>query len=164
MAAQFFSGTIDDLVKKYRALTIEKHELEIRELESRIQMLETLDGSRQHIKECQTALGRIKKDYENFKTTSFEVFKQIVMNRDLLLNVVGAFDKRKIEESEGHLLPFSRVEEIASEREHRKGHYRKMDALSLLMAAVSNEMTEIEILKLKINQNEQVLGTSTFGE
>ena len=164
MTAQFFSGTLDDLVKKYKALTIEKHVLAMRELESRIQMLEMLNGAPQHIKECQIELERIKKDHQNFTTTSDELFKQVVLNRDLLLNVVVSFDKGKIEEREAHILSLSKINQIAEERARRKGKYRKMDEYGLLTAAMNNEITEIEILKIKIAQNEQVLGISSLGE
>ena len=154
----------EDLKKKaleYRALALEKYKTTIEELESRRQTLidnaET-KAQKQELRTCSEMISQIKKDIENMQAIPEDMFVDVILEKGLLLNVIQAFDKEKIEKRESAFVSSEQASEIAQKRQERKILYRKMSIEELLDVVMGNEKLEIEILKTKIAQNKKRLG------
>ena len=160
MAKQIINEELNKKALEYRELTFEKYNQTIAELESRKQALLLEPSSKkqkQELKSCEEMISRFRKDVENIRAVSEEMFVQVVLDRGLLLNVIDAFDQGKIEKREASVIPAERALEIAEQRKTRKSKYRKMSIEELLDVVMDNERLEIELLKIKIAQGQTLL-------
>lgn len=145
---------------EYRALTFEKYNQTIKELEARKKALIASEDSKEQrhaIKSCNESIAQIKFEIENINAIPEDMFLKVVLERDLLLNVIFAFDQGKIEKREAHLISSEKAAEIEMKRQERKKTCRKMSIEELLDEVMSNEKLEIEILKLKTAQYQRSL-------
>ncbi len=152
MAKKIISEDARKKALEYRALTFEKYNNEVEELEAKKQLLIVMDDSKQQrkeIKACCDRIAQIKLEVENIGAIPEDMFLKVILERDLLLNVIFAFDQGKIEKREAHLISSEKAEEIEMKRQERKKTCRKMSVEELLDEVISNEKLEIEILKIK---------------
>ena len=165
MAKQVISESLKQKALEYRKLTIEKYEHTIKELETRIEILRDVADSEQiinEIKVCQKMLAQFKADLENVKVISEKMFVDVVLDRELLLNVLNAFDKNKQKQTEKASPEKGSGNQGSLERKQRKSALSKMSVEELLDEVMSNERFEIEFLKLKVAENQRML-TDMFG-
>ena len=156
MAKQIINEELKKKALEYRELTFEKYNQTIAELESRKQALLLESSSKeqkQELKSCEEMISRFRTDVENIKAISQEMFVQVVLDRELLLNVITAFDQGKIEKRESSVIPVEKALEIAEQRKTRKSKYRKMSIDELLDVVMDNERLEIELLRIKEKYN-----------
>ena len=156
MAKQIINEELKKKALEYRELTFEKYNQTIAELESRKQALLLEPSSKkqkQELKSCEEMISRFRTDVENIKAISEEMFVQVVLDRELLLNVITAFDQGKIEKRESSVIPVEKALEIAEQRKTRKSKYRKMSIDELLDVVMDNERLEIELLRIKEKYN-----------
>ena len=165
MAKKVVSEDMRKKALEYRALTLEKFKATIQELETRKEAL--LDGvsskaQQKEIRDCYELISQIKEEVKNVSAIPDDMFVNVVSDRDLLLNVLFAFDQSKIEQRESHLISQERAAEIAAKRQERKKTCRKMSVEELLDLVMDNERLETEILRIKIAHNQKSL-QETFG-
>ena len=160
MTKQIISENLKKKALEYRELPFEKYNQTIKELEARKQFLLTEPSSKaqkQNLKKCVEMISQFKTDVENMKVVSEEMFINVVLDKGLLLNVIDAFDQGKIEKREAGVIPAERAFEIAEQRKTRRSKYRKMSIEELLGVVMDNERLEIELMKIKIAQNQSKL-------